>query len=426
MAKSLAVWTGDAKNQSVSHGSCLNCFRTLTNSYSSFYCCENCRNWHVNFVGPIAKKNEDLGVSREEIELHFNYWLLNSKEITRHQEQNPENNWISPFKYIPAAKNRIKSSFKYLTTFLKEREVTSFLDVGVKFRNIGSRINIYFPFIIQERNYDSQMGVKLANDVLLLSAIFNCEIKKIKFSDSRYHHSDITFSDNEDVRFFTNIELKNSNSFGNGVELHTVEDEGTIISFPLENFDLSGSKFGYFRFRLILDGISKKALSTFYKPSDRFLLTTEETIEIIDFRINEVRNTPESINCFITEKVPLNAVHFFIIREVNSEYVMSDTTYSRCRFLEGELWKKYLQTKHLKKIQNVPKMLIFHWKKTQRKDDKADASRVPVPLGNFSAFAKFRYPRYSFFIILRSITIALFLSVLANKLYDCFIKYHIL
>ncbi len=425
MAKSLAVWTGDAKNQSFSRESCISCGRMLTNSYSSYYCCENCSDWHKNFVGPMLNKIKRSHSSREQIELHFNYWLLNSKEIVRRHEQLPENTWISPFKYVPLAKNKIKAGLKYLIGFMKERDITSFLDVGVKFRNIDSRVNIYFPFIIHESNFDSQMGLKVANDVLLLSAIFNCEIKNIRFSDSRYHHSDITFSDDEDIRFFTNIDLKNSNSFGNGVELHTVEDEGTIISFPLDNFDLDGKKFGYFRFRLILDGANKKALSTFYKPSDRFLLTTEETIEIIDFRINEVRNTPESINCFITEKVPLDAVHFFIIREVDSEYIMSDTSYSRCRFLEGDLWKKYLQTKQLKTIQTVPKMLIFHWK--DKVKNTAEGMGIEATrLGHFSAFAKFRYPRYSLFIILRSITIALALSVLANKIYDYLVKSHII
>lgn len=293
--------------------------------------------------------------------------------------------------------------------------------IGVKFSNIESRINIYLPFIIRENAYDSQMGLKVANDIHLLSAIFNTEIKKITFSDSRYHHSDITFASDEQIRFFTNIELINSNSFGNGVELHHVEDEGTIISFPMGNFDLKEQTSGYFRFRLILEGANKKALSTYYKPSDRFLLTTEETVEVIDFRINEVRNTPESINCFITEKVLLDAVHFFIIREVESEFVMSDKSYSRCRFLEGDLWKKYLQTKHLKSIQRVPKMLIFHWKDTSKPKDY-NSKQDSKGLNNFSAFAKFRYPRYSLFIILRSIMIALILSVAANKLSDWFFK----
>lgn len=422
MAKSLAVWTGDAKNVSSTHGSCQNCGHSLFNSSPAHQCCENCNDWLNRFVGPLPDVGMNPITEKQHLELHFNYWLLNSKEIIRKEEASGENEWVYPIKYIPMLWGMIKKPFKYISSFLKEREASSFLDIGVKFKNIDSRINIYIPFIIHENSYDSQMGLKVANDVLLLSAIFNTEIKNITFSDSRYHHSDITFSDGEEIRFFTNIELVNSNSFGNGVELHNVEDEGTIISFPLSNFDLKEKTSGYFRFRLILEGANKKALSTYYKPSDRFLLTTEETVEVIDFRINEVRNTPESINCFLTEKVPLNAVHFFIIREVESEYVMSDKGYSRCRFLEGDLWKKYLQTKHLKPIQNVPKMLIFHWKEIAKPINPDSVSSTPKRLNNFSAFAKFRYPRYSLFIILRSIVIALILSVFANKLSDWFFK----
>lgn len=147
------------------------------------------------------------------------------------------------------------------------------------------------------------------------------------------------------------------------------------------------------------------------------MLTTQEAMEIIDFRVNEIRNTPENVNALLTPSNILKKVHFFIIREVKSEYVMSDTSYARSRLLEGDLWKKYLQSYHTKPIKHVPKMLIYHWKSTKDKKEEY--------LENFSAFAKFKHTRRSAWIILRSIMIGLIFSIFANWLYDvlkCLLK----
>ncbi|MDG0806816.1 hypothetical protein PO856_004105 [Pectobacterium brasiliense] len=364
-----------------------------------------------------AKDETEIRSDRPEIELHINYWVLNDKNLNRKKSPTKENTWIQPFKFFAKFSYKILDLLTWLISFAKERETTNYLDVGVKFTKTQKEqiINIFFPFNIQPRDYDSQLGLKVANDVLLLSTIFNSEVQSIAFKDNLYHHSDVNFlnaSENKDdrVRFYTNIDLQEdeNNPLGSGVRLHDVNDEGSILSFPLKNFRLDDDIDGYFRFRLILDPISKKALSTYYVPSDSFMLTTEESMEIIDFRVNEIRNTPENVNSLQTFRGVLKRVHFFIIREVKSEYVMSDKSYHRSRLLEGDLWKKYLQSHHIKPIKDVPKMLIFHWK-------SGESSKT---LENFSAFAKFRHTRRSLWIILRSIVIGLVFSIFANWLYD--------
>jgi len=372
-------------------------------------------------AAPTSKVEEEPKKESDgpEIELHINYWVLNDKNLNRKKSPTKENTWIEPFKSIAKFYYTILDILNWIVSFAKERETTTYLDVGIKFSKTQKDqvINIFFPFNVKSHDYDSQLGLEVANDVLLLSTIFNSEVTSIAFRDNLYHHSDVSFlnvgkNKNDCVRFYTNIDLQEdeNNPLGSGVRLHDVKDEGSILSFPMKNFRLEDGIDGYLRFRLILDPISKKALSTYYVPSDSFMLTTEESMEIIDFRVNEIRNTPVNVNSLQTFRSVLKKVHFFIIRDVKSEYVMSDKSYQRSRLLEGELWKKYLQSHHIKPIRDVPKMLIFHWKSD-------DSSK---PLENFSAFAKFRHTRRSLWIILRSIAIGLIFSIFANWLYDLF------
>lgn len=136
---------------------------------------------------------------------------------------------------------------------------------------------------------------------------------------------------------------------------------------------------------------------------------------MIDFRVNEIRNLPDNINRYVSDNFLLKKVHFFIIREIDSEYVMANTNYERCRLLEGELWKKYLQTNKLHSIQKIPKMLIFHWKQAPKNSEENNNSNEnDKKIANFAAFAKFSYRRQSWFIISRSLLIAAILSILAN------------
>ncbi|AJC68312.1 hypothetical protein [Dickeya zeae] len=401
MAKSLAVWISES------------------NDYKE--------NKNASALETEATNNEqkekqatEPSIDTRGLELHFNYWVLNNKNIIRRVEPQTDSTWLGPFKMLFLIFHNFKNLFRWLISFAKERENTTYLDVGVRFENLTSKdtINIFFPFSISPKDYDSQLGLNLANDNQLLAAIFNSELEAIEFKDNLYHHSDINFSSKENdnghkngIRFFTNIDLQDTtnNPLGAGVSLHQVEKEGSILSFPIKNFRVdSNDKDGYFRFRLILNPLSKKALSTYYIPSDSFMLTTEESMEIIDFRVNEVRNTPKNVNSMLKSDKSLKKVHFFIIREVKSEYVMSGTNYARSRLLEGDMWQKYLQSQHIKPIENVPKMLIFHWKSTKENGY----------LENFSAFAKFRHTRHSAWIILRSIAIGLAFGIVANWLYD--------
>lgn len=290
------------------------------------------------------------------VELHFNYWSLNSGKL-------------------------------------------DYLDLGVKLSSKSDfkSINFYLPFSKKNLQYKPRLGEVVCKDNELISAIFNDSVVNIKDVNNQDTH-DITFSStslNSALRFFTQILPEESNSLG-GVEITPADDEnqpGCILTFPRSLFDFKNlNGHGYFRFRIILNELDKKSISQLYKPKNSQITNYFETIEMVDFRLNEARNLPAKIRSKINDSshpcVPLVGVHFFLIREANSEYKMSHSAYHRCRLLEKDLWNEYLKDDTLSAIHNTPsQMLIYHWKNIANKNIELKSNNKYIE--DFAAFAKF-------------------------------------
>ncbi|MFI3221572.1 MAG: hypothetical protein QX191_00915 [Methylococcaceae bacterium] len=285
------------------------------------------------------------------IELHFNYWLLN----------------------------------------MGSKQEIDYLDVGVKFKSLESlnSINIFFPFEIKTNNYIDNLGLTLSNNRELIAAIFNARIDNLKTVSSNVF--DICFVNNkkDKLRLFTQIELSDKDA-NNGVSISN-QDGGSILSFPTTLIQLSEQEsstagevetaFGYFRFRIKLSSEDKKSISQIYVSKDAKFLSRIESTEIVDFRVNEVRNLPNKIVSKLNNNSCITSVHFFLIRETNSEHKLSHSEFKRCRLLEKNLWDSYLSVPP--NISIPEQMLIYHWKEPlQKQNDKQY-------LENFSAFAKF-------------------------------------
>ncbi|MCX7097709.1 MAG: hypothetical protein NTV43_07360 [Methylococcales bacterium] len=281
------------------------------------------------------------------IELHFNFWRLNMGS---------------------------------------KKEEINYLDVGVKFKcleNIDS-IKIFFPFKITKDNYVDSLGRTLSENKELIAAIFNARVDSLKTVSQNV--VDICFVNNkkDTLRVFSQIELSEQGS-SNGVNI-THQDGGSILSFP-KNLIICSTNgknddiFGYFRFRIKLNSEDKKSISQLYVSKDAKFLSRMESIEIVDFRVNEVRNLPQKIVSCLSNDSCITSVHFFLIRETNSEHKLSHSEFKRCRILEKNLWDSYLSVPS--DISIPDQMLIYHWKEPLQKLDEQKY------LDNFSAFAKF-------------------------------------
>jgi hypothetical protein len=140
----------------------------------------------------------------------------------------------------------------------------------------------------------------------------------------------------------------------------------------------------------------KKCISQTHIPQDSKLLSHFESTEIVDFRLNEIRDLPQPIASYLSNPICISTVHFFLIRETNSELKLSHTEFKRCRILEKKLWNIYLKGESFNEKYFTPdQMLIYHWTETKNQkkctdSDKPENINKPTQfLNKFSAFAKF-------------------------------------
>lgn len=271
-----------------------------------------------------------------QVELHFNYWSLQSGNV-------------------------------------------NYLDVGVRLSSITAfdSIKFYLPFDESSFKYVPELGKRICDDHEMVSAIFNSPAGNFNPIVGGLDFSLLKKGDESEIRFFHHFETDEKNPI-EGVKFRSIgsgDNKGTILTFPNGLFKFDKAKDGYFRFRLILNAKSKEVMSQLYDPSDSNITSHFETVEMVDFRLNEARNLPVEIRRSLEDKIFINSVHFFLIREASSEFKMSHSEYSRCRILEKDTWDKYLKEDCYDN--SASQMLIYHWKKVDKEID------------DFSAFAKF-------------------------------------
>lgn len=299
--------------------------------------------WLDHNDNPKNRNNGNFKI-KSTVELHFNYWSIESKE-----------------------------KFHYL-------------DIGVKIKSIDNEldsVNFYFPFTIKNNEYMPNLGGVICSKVDLLELIFNEQLESKK---AEKNYDDITFKNKEEIlRIYKELSAVNQED----CVLLTHNNDGTTrLSFTRSLFkfnddDLEKKVWHYFRFRLKLTPDNVKKLSQNYAPEDRLLLSRFDKMEIIDFRINELRDLPSSICNVLNENFTLRRIDFFLIRDIYDELQLSHAEYKRCRLLEKEVWKDYLVFSK-KELLLPSQMLIYHFcEKNQKKDGTYNH------LERFNAFAKF-------------------------------------
>lgn len=280
--------------------------------------------------------------------------------------------------------SKVELHFNYWSLF---NGTTNYLDIGVKFSDTKNFdfIKFYLPFETNQITYKYDLGKKICKNTELVAAIFNAHPTKIVPDQSKEIH-DFYFTEEQvdkPLKFFTQISETSGTGNLEGASLTPFNqngENGCILTFPkkglFDNISLDAEN--YFRFRIILTPSAAQTISQIYKANDSAITSHFEKTEMIDFRVNESRNLPEHIRGLVEKNSYLYRVHFFLIREANSEYKMSHSQYSRCRILENDLWNNYLEDGDTSE-KEPNQMLIYHWKSNKEENG----------IDHFSAFAKF-------------------------------------
>ncbi|BCP52693.1 hypothetical protein K32_13100 [Kaistia sp. 32K] len=160
----------------------------------------------------------------------------------------------------------------------------------------------------------------------------------------------------------------------------------------------------YFRLRFYVGTKHPSPFVRVITPKDRFFQSSSETIEYVDFRLNEARTLPDAIESRMrTEqgerKVVLSRVAFLTAVPVSAAMTVSSKVAHKTRLLEHEIWTKYVPSGI------PPGMMVYHW--------RVDSS-TPQGVVDFSAFVKLQIRRTGRKALILYLAIAFIFAIVGN------------
>jgi hypothetical protein len=290
-----------------------------------------------------------------------------------------------------------KSKIWFSKNIFRKQERSSqydyFMDMGLKVGDTNQLIHkifIYIPHELQNKiEIIEDIGSKL-NDPKLLKAVFN-EDYSLETKGSKEF---LVKNANDNLFYIYGLDVQN--------DINIIKQfNGTTISF---DHKINDTNITYYRFRL--KSIFVERLSEKLNPKNSFLESAFSTIELIDFKINDKRNLNLSLIEYVRPKgrFKINLIHYFIMRNIKDEYIVSNQETNSVRPLEKDTWEAYLGNKSYVK----DRYMAYHIKR------KAESNNSII---DFSVFFKFRYednklPIYIFYLL----AFGLLTEVWGNKL----------
>lgn len=279
----------------------------------------------------------------------------------------------------------IELHFNYWKIPHGHKKFYKFLDVGIKLDSSihTNCINVFFPAKIAKGDFQEIVS-KFINKPDLVSAIFNENYQVLSQGASKQHK--IQNSDGLDV--FTIYQFS-----PNDVTFDYKYD-GTIVSINLPKI---ATKL-YVRFRLTGSFLSQ--LSSISTPVNSILESAFSELEMIDFRVNEIRDLNKDLIEHFGKMCHIQKQHFFFICSNKEDVVGSHQPYLSCRNLENYRWSGYVDLPNV----NQTIFLAYHW----RIDNRPDSSLL----------IKTKYEKNNWNTIGKYLIWVLIVSIFGSFLYD--------
>jgi hypothetical protein len=273
----------------------------------------------------------------------------------------------------------------------RSTEEETFLDIGLRLSDISSiaDFKIYLPFRLDHAHDIVDLG-KILEDRTTLMAVFN----------EAYFPGDPDAAGTFSISGAGGKEVLCCHALRPGIDFTlAARNYGTIVHFNAELCSRFRSNSGqYIRFRIMLKGARGQAFSRMERQYDRFLLSSKPRDEVVEFRLNEQRSLPHDIGDEMTstdnyELFRITSIHYFLIRESDSQCVLYHSDFHKVRLLEDILWSKYLTGTRAGALRHDS--FIYHWRRIAAPNDD---------LGDFHALAKFRrlitgWPTIMFYLV---------------------------
>ncbi|MBO9154673.1 hypothetical protein ACFOTA_20835 [Chitinophaga sp. GCM10012297] len=298
--------------------------------------------------------------------------------------------WSTPLPNTTKSVENLELHFNLWKIPNGESGPSKFIDIGIKVeseRNIDS-LNLYFPKRIEKDDFEDIVS-KFIDKPDLVSAIFNEDYDVVSNASTKFYE----IRKAKETVFYiyrtSDTDLQFTNCYG-----------GTIVSFKIP----PRREKIYFRFRI--KGEFVNSLSSVSRPTNAIFQSAFSIIEMIDFRVNEIRD----LNLDLLEKirsdgeVRISKLHFFFICSNKEEVVGNHLPYGNCRNLENYRWDNYVDLRENRG--NV--YLAYHWKETN-KENVAVLIKTRYEKNNWSTIFKY---------LLIGAAIALLIELVSNYVYD--------
>jgi hypothetical protein len=119
-------------------------------------------------------------------------------------------------------------------------------------------------------------------------------------------------------------------------------------------------------------------------PIDAWLQSSTAKKQFVDFRLNEKRSLPKTIQEKCVDKfLGINKIHFFLMRKFADELIISSQNHSVYRVLESDTWLEYFD-KSNSNISRLDHMIAYHWKilpNNNERDKHIDSFRLSSKFG---------------------------------------------
>ncbi|SIT83577.1 hypothetical protein [Pontibacter indicus] len=276
--------------------------------------------------------------------------------------------------------------------FIPRRREISFLDAGILLDkpSLVEIVYIFIPFSsVSNKIQVEDLGKLLKERPELVYAIFNEKFKVSVSTGSKIIN--VTDDSRPDKNF--NIYV-----LDDATDIEYEEKfNGTLLKIKVPNGILQSEIPLYFRIRI--KGPFVDTLRVVYRPKNRLFESGFSEIEVLDFRVQEIRNLNPTLleEMSINKSFDLKKIHLLILRSARDELMFNSGNLHSSRILERGLWKSYFSEDII-----LDDIFAYHTKSAKTTNGSA--------LEDFIVGFKFKVERVSVRTILAYLGIALVLS----------------
>jgi hypothetical protein len=255
------------------------------------------------------------------------------------------------------------------------------LDVGILFQEVRAlcSLSISLPFKVKAGQVSDLFEVM--NDDTTLSAIFN-ETLEARGTSRSEDGFEAFHTERSCVQCF--VHRCRAERDWTLKELQDEDDTCSVIVIRPGFFKrLREVGDHYVRLRIEVPIDQPNGFVSTINPEDSAFVSTISTSEIVEIRLNEMRNFSPALRRELKEEsrelIDISAVHYFLIRDMSVEMTQSHMTFRKMRRLEPKIWDKYLAGHGGFR---APDLIIYHWASFAKSNTE--------PVDSFTALATFR------------------------------------